>query len=812
VGQVERKHRRPQIEQEQQGRKGTRGSVTRIFINIGPDGPSCDRVQRILDAKRGRLADEGVLFARSPGARNHTRLFMAVADPDRLDVLRFNRGLISPEKQQALHAEVASQLTREVERTKPEVLILSAHQLGSTLSSRSDLKRLRALLTPISDDIRITGWLDEPARALVARYGAQVLDGRARPLSLELDLLEADSFWQAAQDTRPDTTPLAGLFAEVQGANFWLDYKRLQTEWEAVFGAGSVHFRSVNRDILFGEDATEDLRAAFGIASRIGKAQAEDLPRLPSAEWLTRCRQFNDAVLRLLDRQDILLPRPLWRKLLGEIKVPGGPLLAGSLSALSMRFESDIADLCAAHDGMDPADMEPDPICGDWVETDPTRGFRATQYLMAFRWRIAQADKEERAAKADDLALLTGQAPPPLDTSDLTEGAQEALPPQAKQNFARLKGSAYAPHNRLGRVNEEELAAAFGTSPRRALPDGSTGNVIVGCMKNEGPYILEWVAYHRAVGFDNFLIYTNDCSDGTTEILDRLQALGVVQHRNNNGWKGKSPQQHALDAALDEPVIQNADWIAHIDVDEFVNIRCGNGTLQDVLDRVPDATNMAMTWRLFGHNGVRRFQDRLVIEQFDTCAPKYCPKPHTVWGFKTLFRNIGAYEKISCHRPNKLADGQEDRVKWVNGSGKDMTAEALNNGWRSSKRTIGYDLIQLNHYALRSAESFLIKRQRGRALHVDRNIGLNYWIRMDWSVHRDITIKRNIPRLRAEMDALMQDPALTAAHHRALEWHRAKAAELHGMPEFADLYRQALALDLTETERVAYALALDMET
>ena len=32
------------------------------------------------------------------------------------------------------------------------------------------------------------------------------------------------------------------------------------------------------------------------------------------------------------------------------------------------------------------------------------------------------------------------------------------------------------------------------------------------------------------------------------------------------------------------------------------------------------------------------------------------------------------------------------------------------------------------------------------------------------------------------------------------------------MPEFADLYRQALALDLTETERVAYALALDMET
>ena len=39
-------------------------------------------------------------------------------------------------------------------------------------------------------------------------------------------------------------------------------------------------------------------------------------------------------------------------------------------------------------------------------------------------------------------------------------------------------------------------------------------------MKNEGPYILEWLAYHRIVGFEDFLIYTNDCEDGTTEILE----------------------------------------------------------------------------------------------------------------------------------------------------------------------------------------------------------------------------------------------------------------------------------------------------
>ena len=190
------------------------------------------------------------------------------------------------------------------------------------------------------------------------------------------------------------------------------------------------------------------------------------------------------------------------------------------------------------------------------------------------------------------------------------------MPPLAKQNFAKLRQSSFAPHNKLGRVNEEELAAAYTAVPPRALPQGNSGNVIVGCMKNEAPYIVEWVAYHRAIGVDNFLIYTNDCTDGTSEILDRLQQLGVLQHRNNDDWKGNSPQQSALNKALKEPVIQNAEWIAHIDVDEFINIRCGNGTLADFFAAVPDATNVAMTWRLFGHNGVTQLRDELVIEQF----------------------------------------------------------------------------------------------------------------------------------------------------------------------------------------------------
>ena len=83
---------------------------------------------------------------------------------------------------------------------------------------------------------------------------------------------------------------------------------------------------------------------------------------------------------------------------------------------------------------------------------------------------------------------------------------------------------------------------------------------------------------------------------------------------------------------------------------------------------------------------------------------------------------------------------------------------------------------------------------------------------MDWCDHRDVTIQRNLPRLRAEYDRLLADPVLADLHQRGLTWHRAKAEELRADPEFRSLLDQALKVRLTDPERVAYALALDMES
>ena len=89
----------------------------RIFLHIGPEEASASRVQSVLADKRDQLSRQGVLFARSAGNKNHTRLFMSVTDPGHVDPLRFNRGYITLQKQAFLRDTLIADLTREVSRT-----------------------------------------------------------------------------------------------------------------------------------------------------------------------------------------------------------------------------------------------------------------------------------------------------------------------------------------------------------------------------------------------------------------------------------------------------------------------------------------------------------------------------------------------------------------------------------------------------------------------------------------------------------------------------------------------------------------------
>lgn len=350
----------------------------------------------------------------------------------------------------------------------------------------------------------------------------------------------------------------------------------------------------------------------------------------------------------------------------------------------------------------------------------------------------------------------------------------------------------------------------FGHNPVRmpemepeAVSDGRGRRVIVTTMKNEGPFILEWIAYHRAIGFDDFLVYTNDCTDGTDTMLDLLQTKGIVQHRDNPfGGTDLKPQHAALQAAEKEVLVKKAKWIACIDVDEYINIKTGDGTLDDLFAALPDANMISMTWRLFGNSDIHRYLDRPITRQFTRCAPEFARKPHQAWGFKTLFQNVGIFRKLGVHRPKGLNSQLWDQINWVNGSGNPLPKEHYRNAWRSTAETYGYDLVALNHYAVRSAESFLVKRDRGRVNHVDRDQGLAYWFRMNNNAEEDHSIQRTLPALEKELAALKSDPDIVAMHDHCVKMHSAKIEELRATSNYADFYADLTGERLEKLSRM----------
>ena len=324
-------------------------------------------------------------------------------------------------------------------------------------------------------------------------------------------------------------------------------------------------------------------------------------------------------------------------------------------------------------------------------------------------------------------------------------------------------------------------------------PPGKENVLVVTSMKNEGPFILEWIAYNLAIGVDHFLVYTNDCADNTDAILDRLAQLGLVTRVVNPYVPGGpvKPQHAALKDAVRQKPYRQADWIVTIDLDEFIAVHVGDGTLADLFAASNHPNAVSLTWKYFGNGGVIGYEDRPVIEQFTRCAPEAFPDAGIAWGFKTMFnRRTCRFKRLGGHRPVKIDDADGGAVRGVHGSGRAMPKRLLKTGWRTVQPIFGYRLATLNHYALRSAESYLVKRDRGRINHTDQDQGTYYWQRRNYIAETDDRILHVMPRVRERLDALMADPALALLHEEAVAWHRGRIDRLKADTGYAAVFAE----------------------
>lgn len=319
---------------------------------------------------------------------------------------------------------------------------------------------------------------------------------------------------------------------------------------------------------------------------------------------------------------------------------------------------------------------------------------------------------------------------------------------------------------------------------RRAARDGAVEppappkRLLLSCMKNEGATVLEWVAYHRVIGFDHFLIYTNDCEDGTDLIWKRLEQMGLAIFQDNAPKRrlGRhKPQVRGLIKAMTHPAYQSAEWVMMLDADEFLNIHAGDGRLTDLLAQNPDADCFMINWRLFGSSGVQDFQPGFVTEQFLYGAdPDRVSRSHAL-APKSIFRP-NRFSKPNIHRPANPVDGGERIYATASG-------QPIPRSWGAVSRHGSYSHAQINHYSVQSMDMLLLKFARGFAVERQMESPQDYLEARDFNHCHDASVLRHLAEVRAEYDRLIADPVLARLQSAAVEWRRKKLAEALAQPE-----------------------------
>ena len=89
---------------------------------------------------------------------------------------------------------------------------------------------------------------------------------------------------------------------------------------------------------------------------------------------------------------------------------------------------------------------------------------------------------------------------------------------------------------------------------------------VVAILKNEAPYLKEWIEYHLLAGVDHFYLYDNDSPDNQVEVVKPFVAAGLVDYMPA---PGKFMQMQTYNDAFKRFKFFSR-YMAFIDGDEFI--------------------------------------------------------------------------------------------------------------------------------------------------------------------------------------------------------------------------------------------------
>lgn len=222
---------------------------------------------------------------------------------------------------------------------------------------------------------------------------------------------------------------------------------------------------------------------------------------------------------------------------------------------------------------------------------------------------------------------------------------------------------------------------------------------IVAIAKNEGRYIKQWLAYHKAVGISKIYLYDNDSEDELENIVKPYIDIGFVEYIKISG---QGMQLVAYNDAI-KRLSEKVRYLAVIDCDEYLMPADEHSNLASVVKQIfdenPNAGGIGVNWCVYGSSGKIKREEGLLAERFTQRARQFAWNNHLI---KCIVNPRLVVNFISPHFPIYI------RGAWtVSPDGKRLYA------WYNPN--VSFNKLRCNHYFCKSVEEFHMKQARGLA-------------------------------------------------------------------------------------------------
>jgi hypothetical protein len=304
---------------------------------------------------------------------------------------------------------------------------------------------------------------------------------------------------------------------------------------------------------------------------------------------------------------------------------------------------------------------------------------------------------------------------------------------------------------------------------RRSTPTKRAA--VIGTMRDDGIYALEWIAHYQTLGFDTLVIYSNDNADSSEQLLRRLDEHGEIIFIESLTSGRVRPEVKAFEHAFHfVEDVRACEWALFVDSDEFLVLAprfCGEiGNAIDELNERSDPAKPSAVlyhWLWFNSGMVFERKPGLLTERFCYATPNWLTKP--------LVRLRDLLSMRLQHVP-ELFPGA---------SIVDSRYRAIDSAkvWKPGRPD--YSSGRINHYWTKSFQEFSLKKARGDALPLeDDEYRRSFSLFFEWNAPE--TLKTYYPpdgrflaKVKARCEALR---ALEGVHEAEMQVERRFSALL----------------------------------